>query len=241
MSFSKAIVAAILLFMSMLDASRGMEPQIEQCMNKTTFVNNCKTHLGDDPNSDNVSSQTEFVSFLNSLAANYSITNVTGPTSFDTAPITFQLPFTYYVCKELNKLLNTTNYTSSTTVSGCEQLLIDNASIISKLNQSESNFGLVLADGDTVDEEKDESSLCGDLYIPSIEAGYIYPCVASETSIAVSGETTTSVLPKTGIIVAAAGAALVTVSVFSGLAYRHIYGKGKEDADVQVDDAVEGI
>lgn len=54
-------------------------------------------------------------------------------------------------------------------------------------------------------------------------------------------KTTTSVLPKTGIIVAAAGAALVTVSVFSGLAYRHFYGKGKEDADVQVDDAVEGL
>lgn len=194
MSFSKAIIAAILLFVSVLDVSRGMESQIEQCMNKTNFVNICKTHLGDDPNSDNVSSQTEFVSFLNSLAANYSKTNVTGPASFDTAPITFQLPFIYYVCDELNKLLNTTNYTSSTTVTGCEQLLIDNASIISKLNQSESNFGLVLADGDAVDEEKDESSLCGALYIPSIEAGYIYPCIASESSIAVGGEVRNSYL-----------------------------------------------
>lgn len=170
------IFRVILLLTGVFQACNAAEAESKQqkCMNKTTFVEICTTHLIADPNSDQLSSQREFVSFLDNLAANYSQTNATGPSSFDTSSISFQIPYMYHLCSYMKKQMNTTSNND------CQDILL-NSNITSayNLNISRDNFGFLLTDVQNNDDEKEISSLCSDLFIPSIEAGYINPCAVS--------------------------------------------------------------
>jgi len=102
------------------------------------------------------------------------------------------------------------------------------------------NFGYPLSNEQNGSLQEEISTMCSELYIPSIEAGYISPCLAS---IAPAKESVSPVFPKTGIILAAAGAGLVTAAIFLGLVYRKMNREQtiNNNSTSDVEDAVEGL
>lgn len=115
----------------------------------------------EDTNSDNLATHQEFVAFFDELAANYSSVKATAAPTFDETPIAFQLPFVFYFCDHLTSIERYGNY-------GCRESLLRNAN---EMNRE--NFGFLLTENGT---ENRIESLCGDVYIPSIEAEFIFPC-----------------------------------------------------------------
>lgn len=169
-SSQDVIIGVIMILASLVQSDNAVESAWkDKCLNKTTFVDICTTQLIVDPNSDQLSSQKEFVSFLNGLAANYSQTNATGPSSFDASLIAFQLPYMSHLCSYMVKQENTTsNY-------DCQEMLFNNS--LSYMTRD--NFGFPFSSDHNGGLRDEISILCSELYIPSIEAGYISPCLTS--------------------------------------------------------------
>ncbi len=166
----EVIIGVTIILISWVQGCNATEAELKhKCLNKTTFVDICTTHLIVDPSSDQLSSQKEFVSFLDELAANYSQTNATGPSSFDASSISFQLPYMSHLCLYMMKQKNTTNNYD------CQEMLFNNS--ISYMARD--NFGYPLSNEQNGSLQEEISTMCSELYIPSIEAGYISPCLAS--------------------------------------------------------------
>jgi len=135
--------------------------QTQLCLTREKFTDLCYSQM---ISGDFYASNVDYISFLDFLATHYGTPSSGSPAqTFDALSINFQLPFVTSFCYSI---------LGNATVEACHDAFLEGG-------QSIERFGFDLNDGNSLHRLRE---MCGYIYDPSIERGWVTPCSSGTES-----------------------------------------------------------